>query len=133
MNSLMEKIKKNNPDLDESEISGLLWILKNKSGISNNDLTTYTGLPKETLKRFKQSIPEILSDIEGNNVVLSKEGIKLLNDSDINCHTWSLVDKYVFTDEDIKYIDQIKLIKNKYSAKPKRDYDQLLATPESTF
>ncbi len=133
MNSLMEKIKKNNPDLDESEISGLLWILKNKSGISNNDLTTYTGLPKETLKRFKQSISEILSDIEGNNVVLSKEGIKLLNDSDIKCHTWSLVDKYVFTDEDKKYIDQIKLIKNKYSAKPRRDYDQFLATPESTF
>lgn len=133
MNSLVDKIKNNNPDLDESEILGILWILKNKPGLSNNDLVTYTGLPKETLKKFKQSIPELLSDLEGDNVVLSTEGEKLLKSTDIECHKWSLADIVDFSNEDKEYIEEIKLIKSKYSAKPKRDYDQFLATPESTF
>ena len=133
MINVIDKIKKNNLDLDESEISGLLWILKNKSGLSNNDLITYTGLPKETLKRFKQSISDFLSDVEGDSVVLSKQGTSLLSELDIKCHIWSLADKYIFSDEDKKHIEQIKLLKSKYSAKPKRDYDQFLATPESAF
>ena len=133
MSSLIEKIKKNNPDLDDSEISGILWILKNKSNLSNNDLVTYTGLPRETLKKFKQSIPELLSDLEGDNIVLSNQGMQALIDSDIKCHSWSLADTVALSIQNKKFIDQINIIKNKYSAKPKRDYDQFLATPESTY
>ena len=131
--NLVDKIKLNNPDLDISEIRGLLYILKNVSDLTNTSLITITGLPKETLKKFKQTVTDLLVDIEGEKISLSSDGFRLIEDLDLTWHKWSLVENFHFMEEDIAPLNKIKDIKKKYSPVPKREYDQFLATPETTF
>ena len=56
MVQLIPQLKQKNPDLKEAELIGLLYLLKNKAPFSNGDFIRFTGLPKETLKTFKESI-----------------------------------------------------------------------------
>jgi predicted methyltransferase len=130
---LIDKIKLNNPDLDVSEIRGLLYILKNVSDLTNTSLIIITGLPKETLKKFKQTVSDLLVETEGEKISLSSEGLRLIEDLKVSWHKWSLVENFHFMEEDIEILNKIKNIKKKYSPVPKREYDQFLATPETTF
>lgn len=130
---LVDKIKLNNPDLEISEIRGLLYILKNVKDLTNTGLITITGLPKETLKKFKQFISDLLVETEGEKISLSNEGLRLIEDLRISWHKWSLVENFHFMEEDVEILNKIKDVKKKYSPVPKREYDQFLATPETTF
>ena len=130
---LIDKIKLNNPDLDVSEIRGLLYILKNVSDLTNTSLIIITGLPKETLKKFKQTISDLLVETEGEKISLSRDGLRLIEDLEVAWHKWSLVENFHFMEEDAEMLNKIKDIKKKYSPVPKREYDQFLATPETTF
>jgi len=50
MDTLLSQLKQKNPDLKESEIEGLLQIIKQNQGIENTALIRQTGLTKEILK-----------------------------------------------------------------------------------
>ena len=132
MANLIDQIKNNNSDLSTSEISGLLYILKNEKDLTNNSLVTLTGIPKETLRKFKQSISSLLVDMEGEKVLLSDEGFRVIADLELTPHLWSLAENF-FSEDDGQKLKEVEEIKNKYSPKPKREYDQFLATSKTTF
>ena len=131
MENIIQQIKKANPDLQECEIEGLLYILKNNENLTNNKLITLTGIPKETLRRFKQSIRLLLVDDKSENIRVSKYGKELLENEDLKPHTWSLAERFDFyLDKDI---EKVKRIKDKFNLEPKRKYDQFIATVETTY
>jgi len=131
MENIIQQIKKANPDLQECEIEGLLYILKNNENLTNNKLITLTGIPKETLRRFKQSIRLLLVDDKSENIRVSKYGKELLESEDLKPHTWSLAERFDFyLDKDI---EKVKRIKDKFNLEPKRRYDQFIATVETTY
>ena len=131
MENIIQQIKKANPDLQECEIEGLLYILKNNENLTNNKLITLTGIPKETLRRFKQSIRLLLVDDKSENIRVSKYGKELLENEDLKPHTWSLAERFDFyLDKDI---EKVKRIKDKFNLEPKRRYDQFIATVETTY
>jgi len=131
MNNFIKQIKLHNPELSIAEIEGILFILKNSEDIKNNDLISLTRLPKETLRLFKKSISEFLAKNKDDSISLNDEGLKVLSECDLKPHTWSLSEELNFSDQD--YINKIREIKNKYNPKPKREFDQFLATPETTY
>ncbi len=131
MENIIQQIKKTNPDLQECEIEGLLYILKNNENLTNNKLITLTGIPKETLRRFKKSIRLLLVDNKSENIHVSKYGKELLESEDLKPHTWSLAERFDFyLDKDI---EKVKRIKDKFNLEPKRKYDQFIATVETTY
>ena len=131
MENIIQQIKKANPDLQECEIEGLLYILKNNENLTNNKLITLTGIPKETLRRFKKSIRLLLVDNKSENIHVSKYGKELLESEDLKPHTWSLAERFDFyLDKDI---EKVKRIKDKFNLEPKRKYDQFIATVETTY
>lgn len=135
MENIIQQIKKANPDLQECEIEGLLYILKNDENLTNNKLITLTGIPKETLRRFKQSIKSLLVDDKSENICVSKYGRELLENEDLKSRTWSLAERFDFYLDDsyFKDIEKIKKIKDRFNLEPKRKYDQFIATVETTY
>ncbi len=131
MENFIKQIKIYNPDLSLSEIEGILFILKNSGKIKNNDLVSLTRLPKETLRIFKKSISEFLAKDKDDSVSLNDKGLKILSDYDLKSHMWSLSEELNFSDQES--LKKIREIKNKYNPKPKREFDQFLATPETTY
>ncbi|MBW6442128.1 bis-aminopropyl spermidine synthase family protein [Patescibacteria group bacterium] len=135
MENLIHQLKKHNSDLSLGIIEGILYLLKNEKNLTNNSLITLTGLSKETLKRFKQSISHLLQEPEGEEIILNKDGENLLSELDLQPYKWSLKDSFIFFSEPdyTEKIREIENIKNKYSPKPKREYDQFLSTPETSY
>ncbi len=135
MNDFINQIKKYNTDLKASEIEGLFYILKTNKPLSNNNLVTMTGIPKETLRHFKKSISGLLEDNSDDSVSLNKKGKETLENLELFPYKWSLCESFDFTAEKEyqKFLDEVKDIKNKYSSSPKREFDQFLATPETSL
>ena len=131
MNNFIKQIKLHNPELSIAEIEGILFILKNSEDVKNNDLISLTRLPKETLRLFKKSISEFLAKNKDDSISLNDEGLKVLSKCDLKPHTWSLSEELNFSDQNS--LNKIREIKNKYNPKPKREFDQFLATPETTY
>jgi predicted methyltransferase len=129
VSSLIEQIKIQNPDLKLSEIEGLLFILKSESEISNNSLIRKSGLPKETLKLFKKSIPDYLENSGEDEIALNEKGEEELSKIELRPHKWRL---YSTDLEDLSY-KKVLEIRNKYDIKAKREFDQFLATPETSY
>lgn len=129
MDNILELLKKQNPDLKLSEIEGLLFILKNEVEISNNELVRKTGLPKETLRLFKKTFSEYLENTGEDVLVLCIRGKMLLSDMEVRPYKWSL---YETKDSDLSYKKVVE-IRKKYDIKAKREFDQFLATPETTY
>lgn len=129
MSSLIEQIKIQNPDLKTSEIEGLLFILKSEPKISNNDLIRKSGFPKETLKLFKKSISGYLENSGEDEVTLNEVGRKEFSKLELHPYKWSL---YTADVPNLSYRKVLE-IKNKYDVVAKREYDQFLATPETTY
>lgn len=125
MNSVISQLKQQNKDLKEKEIEGLLFLLKNRS-LSNNELLQITGLPKETLKQFKNSINNYLEELP-DLVKLNDQGIDLLKDSEFSPYKWSLLSY-----EDEELLAQFVKILEELKITPERKYDQWFATPETT-
>ncbi len=154
MNNLLEQIKNYNPDLKESEISGLLYVLKNgikgegglhSNNITNQGLVTLTGIPKETLKQFKKSISFLLENKSEDSILLSEKGRETLGSLYVLPYKWSLLDVCccdscescvgccTCEDRGEDIMDRIKEMRNKYVVDPKREFDQFLATPETVY
>jgi predicted methyltransferase len=130
VNNLISKIKELNPDLKKAEIEGLLYILKNKSPITNQDLVTLTGVPKETLKQFKKSISDYLQKTEEDSVFLCEYGKAVMSEINLTPYKWSLYPG------EVSHIDSFKKvveIMKKYDIEPRREYDQFLATHETSY
>ena len=108
MENIIQQIKKANPDLQECEIEGLLYILKNDENLTNNKLITLTGIPKETLRRFKQSIKSLLVDDKSENICVSKYGRELLENEDLKSRTWSLAERFDFYLDDSYFKDRLR-------------------------
>lgn len=121
--NLLYKLKQKNPDLKEAEIGGLLYLLKVDTTLTNSLLITKTGLPKETLKKFKVSIKNLLEETNDDSVLLSEEGKKTLEDTNVRPHKWSLLDA------DSSYLAaRLDEVREKYGFDAKRDLDQFFAT-----
>jgi predicted methyltransferase len=131
MENFIKQIKIYNPDLSLAEIEGILFILKNAGKIKNNDLVSLTRLPKETLRVFKKSISNFLAQDKDDSVLLNDNGLKMLSEYDLKPHMWSLSEELNFSNQES--LKKIREIKDKYSPKPKREFDQFLATPEATY
>jgi predicted methyltransferase len=129
VSNLIDQIKIQNLDLKISEIEGLLFILKSESEISNNSLIRKSGLPKETLKMFKKSMASYLEDSGEDEVRLNNLGKNELSKIQVRPYKWAL---YSPDEDKLSYKDVLE-IKNKYDIKAKREYDQFLATPETTY
>ena len=130
MNSLISKIKNNNPDFKSAEIEGLLFLLKNNTPFTNQEFVTLTGIPKESLKQFKKSISNLLTKEDENIVSLSEEGKKELSNLEPKPYKWSLYPGEVSHKDSFKKVYEIR---NKYDINPRREYDQFLATPETSY
>lgn len=135
MENLIDQIKRNNRDLRASEIEGLLHLILNEKDLTNNRLITLTGIPKETVKHFKKSIAMFLNDLNEDKVTLNEKGRKVLLEINPRPYEWSLSESMDFYVEDEygKHRKKIKDIKEKYSPEPKREYDQFLATPRTSY
>ena len=129
MGDIVREIKKYNSELSLAEIEGLLYLLRESEILTNITLITKTGIPKETLRKFKKTISGYLEEAEGEEVRLNKEGVDLLKNIDLARHKWSLSENMnIFTLGLEDYLNEIRNIKCKYSPKPKREFDQFLAT-----
>lgn len=148
MNNLLEQIKNYNPDLKESEISGLLYILKSgfkskddlhNNTITNQELITLTGVPKETLKQFKKSISFLLENKTEDSILLSEKGRETLESLEVFPYRWSLFGITCCDscssckDSEEDKLNKIKDVRNKYVTDPKREFDQFLATSEAVY
>lgn len=129
MSNLIEQLKIQNPDLKNSEIEGLLFILKNEAEISNSNLIKKSGIPKETLKVFKKSISEYLQNSGEDKIILNIDGKKQLAKIELHPYRWTL---YQPNELSLSYKEVLDL-KKKYDIVAKREFDQFLATPETTY
>jgi len=130
VNNLVSKIKNNNPDLKAAEIEGLLYLLKTKASLTNQEFVTLTGIPKETLKQFKKCIPDLLERSGDDSVSLSEKGKNDLGSLQLKSFKWSLYPGEIGHKESFKKVYEIR---NKYDISPRREFDQFLATPETSY
>ena len=134
MSGIIEEIKKYNNDLSYSEIEGLLYVLKNSDYVTNTSLITKTGIPKETLSKFKKTISGYLEGSNEDKVCLNSDGIKMLETVDVKPHRWSLAENMqIFPSDSESSLADVGSIKCKFSPKPKREYDQFLATSRTSL
>ncbi|OGC45517.1 hypothetical protein A2V49_04805 [candidate division WWE3 bacterium RBG_19FT_COMBO_34_6] len=131
MESLINDLKKYNPDLKEAEIEGLLYILATEKNITNNELITKTGIPKSVLKSFKTSISQYLQEVDSDEVSLKVDKKKTFLDQNPKPYKWSIYEDN-FSDNEKKIIRTIEDIRSKY-IEAKRDYDQFFADSKSTL
>lgn len=154
MTTLISQLQAKNISLRKPEIEGILYLLaisqktptvtkpstteKTQMGvaanipienipITNSDLIRQTGLPKETLKQFKDSIAAYLEKSTQDEILLKPEFLKELQKLQLTPYKWSLLEYH-----DIELSNQLKHIRAKYNLLPKRDYDQFFATPETS-
>lgn len=130
MKDLLERIKNNNQDLKLSEIEGLLNLLLTTTPITNQELVTLSGIPKETLRQFKKTISDLLEKTDENILALSAKGQEELKKIDPKPYKWTIYSSDI---EGQRELGKIVEIKNKYDINPQRQYDQFLATAESCF
>ncbi len=120
---LVSELKLKNIDLKEKEIEGILHILKSSDALTNAILIRKTGLPKETLKRFLDSISHYLIQNGGPELSLNKEGREVVYGAETSPYSWSLLS---YTYEDLE--NRLKEIRKDYNLEPKREFDQFFAT-----
>ena len=130
MSNLIEQLKTRNPDLKKAEIEGLLYILLSEKTLTNDDLVTMTGLPKETIRFFITSITNLLEKYVSEGLKLSLEGAKLIAVINPREHKWTLLqyNNKEAADLEEKFRDFTK----KTAIEPKREYDQFIATPRTS-
>lgn len=124
MNTLLQELKRNNPDLKEAEILGILYILLNTTNLTNTDLLRYTGLPKQTLRDFKSSISKLLQVVDGSDeILLTVESSKIISALSPVPYKWRLV-----TYDNLEITKMLDDIRKEFNLEPKRELDQFFAT-----
>lgn len=127
MESILTLVKERNPDLQEAQLEGILFILLNQSEISMADLVVTTGITKSVLHAFKRSISDLLqSDDEGFK--LNDLGRKAIIDLKPREYMWT---SYHF--EDRQLADTLSSLRQKYFFSPKREFDQFFALAQTSI
>ena len=121
--NLLYSLSSQNPDLSKSQIEGILYLILNSQEMTNSALIRETGLPKEALRRFKQSISSLLEKPESDEILFKLENRSRLEKLNLNPYFWTLVGF-----EDPKLEVDLGKIREKYKLTPKREYDQFFAT-----
>jgi N4-bis(aminopropyl)spermidine synthase len=134
MQNLIYDLKTKNPDLKEAEIAGLLHMIlhstTSKKTLANSEFIRLTGVPKETLRKFKGSISQLLQEPTADEIVLNEQGNKILKDLDLLPYKWRMVE---YTDEAAQQTAQkLKALREQYDLTPKREFDQFFATEETS-
>jgi predicted methyltransferase len=123
----VEQIKFQNSDLKEGEVAGILYLILNTKNLTNSELIRLTGLPKETLRKFKTSIGSMLVDSKDEKIVLKSEFVTQIESLKLKPFSWS-----IYTGENIEIAQQIAKIRTEHNLQPKREFDQFFSTPETT-
>ncbi len=126
MISLSEMQKLNN-DLTLEQIEGILYLIYSEKGLTNAELIRKTGLPKETLRRFKSSISDLLVEPDSDNILFKQEFWSDLEKMNLSPHKWCLLE---YSDELLA--QQLRGIRKEYFLEPKREFDQFFATEETS-
>lgn len=121
--NLLDRISNQNTDLPKSQIEGILYLILNFNGMSNSALIMETGLPKETLRRFKQSISSLLEKPESDEILFKLGNRSQLEKLNLNPYSWTLVK---FSDPRLE--EELDKVRKEYKLTPKREYDQFFAT-----
>lgn len=127
--NLVQQLKLSNLDLKNAEIEGILHLISTAEGISSAELIRKTGLPKETLRELKVSLARYLAPNSADEIVLTNEAAAQFKNFDFRPYRWSISG---FSPEKEMLSGKIRKIREKYSFQTKREYDQFLATPETT-
>jgi len=127
VDNLISQLKNTNSSLREAEIEGLLFLLIQSKGITNTELIQKTGLPKETLRLFLNSIGSYLEEQKGAQVKIKDEFLAKMETLKMRPYEWSLL-----AYNDPALTQKIREIREKFQLIPKRDYDQFFATCETS-
>lgn len=127
MHQLISKLKTQNPDLRESEIEGILYIIKSQN-VSNAELIQITGIAKPILKEFLSSIGNMLDKSMGDKLAYNKDATDLIQEVNPKSHKWTLISHSILEIETI-----LNEIRTKYDLQPKREFDQFFATVNSSI
>jgi len=125
--SLISEVTGKNKGLKKAEIEGLLAILvKNPDGLSMTELTGLTGIPKETLLSFKDSISAYL-DKNYEGFKIDSSYFTSLQELPLKEYPWSLLKI-----EDGLLEDVVGKLRDDSNFKPKRELDQFIATTKTS-
>ena len=127
MRSVAEELSEKINYLGSREIEGILAILLEKPGISNNKLIRITGLPKETLRGFKSIASFLLKITQDDAIYIRDDYVEKLKLDNPRPFEWRLLrlNNEIAT-------QQLKEIRKKYRLKPNRDLDQFFATEKTS-
>lgn len=121
------EIGKLNPDLTFEQIEGILYLIATPEGISAGELARETGLPKETLRRFKTSISGLLTTGNSQDILVKQDFIKDLQKIGLKPYKWRLLE---YSSPVLE--EKLLSIRRKFPLDPKRQYDQFFATEETS-
>jgi len=116
-----------NPDLTFDQIEGILYLITNSKGISTGSLARETGLPKETLRKFKASIATVLTTDNFQNILVKQEYIKYFQGLNLKPYKWRLLE---YSDPLLE--SKLLEIRRKFPLDPERQYDQFFATENTS-
>lgn len=125
---LLENILRSNKELSKAQIEGILYLILYEEALTNSGLIRKTGLPKETLRRFKSSISSLLKEPSGDEILFKEEYISDLKDMNLAPYSWTLV-KF----EDPELERKLAEVRGNYDLEPKREYDQFFATVNTSI
>jgi predicted methyltransferase len=123
---LIEQLKTKNPDLKKAEIEGLLYLLLSEKALTNNELVTKTGLPKETVREFIKGTANMLEKSDSENLKLSSTGHDSISATRPQPYKWSLLQ--YDTNKALELEKKFREISENIVVIPKREYDQFIAT-----
>ncbi len=124
---IINSISDHNNDLSKSQVEGILYLVLKEPELTNSALVRKTGLPKETLRRFKSSIASLLQEEEDEKILLKREIASELREVNLSPYSWSLVDY-----ENPELEKQLVELRKEHNLQPKREYDQFFATENTS-
>jgi predicted methyltransferase len=127
VDSLIPQIKSQNTDLKAAEIAGILYLILEVKDLTNSELIRLTGIPKETLRRFKSTISSMLEDSKEEGLSFKDNYRAEIQKLNLQPYAWNL-----FQATDTSLAQRIAQVRTEYSLQPKREFDQFFATPETT-
>lgn len=127
ISNLVSDLSHKNKGLKKAEIEGIFQILVNNvGGLSMPELTGLTGIPKETLLNFKESISAFL-DEKFDGIKINSSYLTSLQELPLREYPWSLVKI-----EDSLLEDLVSKLRQDTVFKPKREFDQFIATAKTS-
>lgn len=124
----IKDIKNSNKGLRSGEIEGVIHILlEHDKGITFSDLITLTGLPKETIHVFKNSIISITDTSFSEGIKFLPEQIQILSEFDFKPYNWCLIQM-----DATELTQKLTELRASTDLLPKRELDQFFATEQTS-